>query len=490
VVYAVAIAATVIVGAGVASLRIREDGLPLVLAVTLVAVATIARRQRLLIVMGGIAYVWAIHWVYVDFVVPVYAYSGLIDVGVPWPSLVLVSIVAVAPTVWLPIGLQRPSDGLLWILYLFGYVPAVAIPIYILGPDVSRVLPWELMVAVAFGLLALMQRVPRRTLSWPGISDLRFTRLLVTVGLGGIVYLFIVFAPTSPPPDLASVYETRSQYAAIASTAPLSGYLVIWLGNVIYPFLLVLGLSRSRITLLVLGLSGQLLIYTITGLKSMLFSVVLLPFLYLAIRHARRHFGNLEVWSALVLVVLSVAATLAMNSLYPLALFVTRLIAIPGQLSAYYYDFFSSHQPYLLSESFLRWFISSPYDREAPRLIGRIYTHSAMDANANIWADAMANFGLLGIIPFTIVFGVVLWILDSVASDRDLRVVGPVVGYAGLYLANAALFTQILTGGIALIVVLVALMPKTETSPALTLTESAPDPGSRIAARPAALESG
>jgi hypothetical protein len=113
-----------------------------------------------------------------------------------------------------------------------------------------------------------------------------------------------------------------------------------------------------------------------------------------------------------------------------------------------------------------------------------------MDANANIWADAMANFGLLGIIPFTIAFGVLLWILDSVAWGRDLLVIGPIVGYAGLYLANAALFTQILTGGIALIVALVAMMPKIQTSPVLTTPETTPDPVSSVAARPAALESG
>ena len=154
-----------------------------------------------------------------------------------------------------------------------------------------------------------------------------------------------------------------------------------------------------------------------------------------------------------------------MGSTLPLTLFVTRLIVIPGQLTAYYLEYFSSHATYLLSHSFLSWLFEAPYNITPPYLIGRVYPQAGVDANANIWADAMANFGIAGVIPITIALGVLLWVLDSVASGRDLRVIGPVVGLAGLYLANGALFTQILTGGVALIVGLSVLMPRDPISP-------------------------
>jgi hypothetical protein len=475
IVCAVAILASAVLGAAVAHLPLRDVGtLSLVVAVAVLAVVATHGRQRLLLAVGAIAYVGAIHWVYLDVVVPLYAYSGLIDSGVTWPSLVIVSMIAVAPVAWLPIRIERPSDALLWPLYLFGYVPAAAIPIYILGPSLSTVLPFELTLAAAFGVLGLMQRLPRMAGSWAGLSDRRFVRLLVILGLGGIAYLIVVFAPTSPPPDIASVYVTRAQYATAAVASPGAGYFVIWLGNAIYPFLVTLGLSRSRLLLFGLGIAGQILVYTITGLKTILFSMVFLPLLYLAIRYARRYFGTLGIWAAVSVLALSTGATLVTGSVYPLALFATRLIAIPGQLTAYYYDFFSSHATYLLSHSFLSRFIEARYDIDPPYLIGRLYLHTVVDANANIWADAMANFGLVGIIAFTIILAVVLWILDSVASGRDLRIIGPVVGFAGLYLANAALFTQILTGGIALTVGLVILMPRIRTYPGTTPTAPAP----------------
>jgi len=135
---------------------------------------------------------------------------------------------------------------------------------------------------------------------------------------------------------------------------------------------------------------------------------------------------------------------------------------VPGQLTAYYYDFFSSHPTYLLSESFLRWFSQPPYSLTAPYVIGTVYFHDpSLDANANLWADAMANFGLIGVIPFTIVLGAALWILDAMASGRDLRVIGPVLALASLsLLANGALFTQLFSGGIGFMIGFAALMPR------------------------------
>jgi len=149
------------------------------------------------------------------------------------------------------------------------------------------------------------------------------------------------------------------------------------------------------------------------------------------------------------------------------------MIAVPGQLTAYYYDYFTSHPPYYLSFSVLRSFVPSPYDTEAPYLIGRVYFNTGEDANANLWADAIANFGLIGVIPASLLLGVVLWLFDWVASGRDLRLVAPLAALAGLGLSNGALLTTILTGGIAFAMVLVAAMPEIGAGNHLPLQRSA-----------------
>jgi len=78
---------------------------------------------------------------------------------------------------------------------------------------------------------------------------------------------------------------------------------------------------------------------------------------------------------------------------------------------------------------------------------------------ASYWADAFANFGFAGILGFTLVLGLVLWIADGLGQRRDARVAGPMLAIAGLGLASGALFTTILTGGLALGCALTALMP-------------------------------
>jgi hypothetical protein len=231
---------------------------------------------------------------------------------------------------------------------------------------------------------------------------------------------------------------------------------------VIYPLLIALGLTRSRMSLIALGVLGEVLIYSLGGFKSALFSVLLVPLLCAAISRRPRDLGAILMWAGVALLGFSVVATAITDSLWPLALGVVRLLALPGQLTSYYYDFFSTHPTYELSGSILRLFIDAPYDIQAPYLIGALYLHATVDANANLWADAMANFGLLGIVPFSVILGGVLWTLDSVSFGRDLAVIGSTLGIAGLSLANGALLTSILTFGVGLTIVLAALMPRAD----------------------------
>lgn len=430
-------------------------------SITIAAAAILtAGRPRGLVVLGAIVYVGVIHWVYVDWVAPVYAYSGLIATGAEWPALAVISILSILPAAWLPTALGRPSDVVLWFLFLFGYVPACSIPIHLMGPDLGAVLPFTMAVALGFATLNLTRRIPPAAFAWPGLTERIHSRLLIGLGLGVAGYLIVIFGIPTRIPNFETVYDARADYAAVANASIGAGYLIPWAGNVIFPFLMAVGLARSKGWMLALGIGGEILVYATTGFKTVLFSIVLVPILYAFVRYGSRGFGVLLSWAGVAVVALSVAGTWVTGSIWPLALFVTRLIAVPGQMTAYYYEFFSTHATLELSRSFLRWFIPAPYDVDPPYLIGAVYLHSpTTDANANIWADAVANFGLLGIVPFTIVLGVVLWILDSASSGRDLSIIAPTLGLAGITLGNGGLFTSILTLGIGLTIGLIVLLP-------------------------------
>jgi hypothetical protein len=150
---------------------------------------------------------------------------------------------------------------------------------------------------------------------------------------------------------------------------------------------------------------------------------------------------------------------------WPLGL-ARRVFATPGQISGDYFEYFTIHPIYGLSHSFLRWFVSSPYDVDPPILIGSVYFPGTGDnANAGLWADAFANFGFVGIFAFTLVAGGLLWFADGLGRGRDARVAAPLLAIAGLTLGDSALFTTILTNGLAVSCALIALMPLADRGP-------------------------
>jgi hypothetical protein len=455
----VASASVGVVAAGAAL----SDGIVLGLVLALLAVLTeVGGVGRAVVVVGAIAYVGLLQVTYVDLVVPLYAYTGLTDSGAASADLLLVTALAVVPALWLPTVAEQPSDVLIWFLYLFGYVPAVVIPIYVIGPDLGRVLPLILAIAVGFAIIGLMRRLPRAALRWPGMRQRRFENLLLILGVISLAYLVLFFGIPTQIPDFASVYDLRAQFAATPS--PGAGYVVAWAGNVIYPILIAMGLSGSRRIALVLGIAGQLLIYSLDGAKAILFTLVLIPVVLAVLRWGPRLLGPLLAFGSVLLVAVAVVATNVSGNAWPLAIVVVRLMALPGQLTAYYFDFFSTHATYLLSHSILKAFTDAPYTSDPPTLIGGVYLHAIVDANANIWADGMANFGLPGVIGSSFILGALLWIVDSVAWERSLLLVGPTLAIAALTLSDGALLTAILTNGIGLAIALFALMPTRTTT--------------------------
>ena len=112
---------------------------------------------------------------------------------------------------------------------------------------------------------------------------------------------------------------------------------------------------------------------------------------------------------------------------------------MPGLLTGLYFTFFSSHQQMMLSHSVLRSFFNNPYSSEPPVLMGQVYfPGSGMYANANLWADAFANFGYLGVFVFSALLGLLLWLYDSITVEDDFRLAALVLTMPALALANSA----------------------------------------------------
>jgi hypothetical protein len=423
------------------------------------AIPTTNVWTRFLLVGLVAVYVATFHFSYVTSIAPNWGYTGLVYQTAADDSLWFAFIAAWLPALAMPIGASRPSDVILWILYAAAYIPAVIVPYYVLGSGWD-LLPLTVTLLVSMCLFLLAQRHTSGRIDPPVILSGRgYGWAVVGISLAFAAYVASVFGVTPTLPDLDSVYDVRSAYADnLAETGSIVAYAVVWSGRVLGPLLLTYGIGTRRIPFAVTGLLVMLFIYSTTGYKSVVVLIPLIAGIMFALKFRPRLFGLLVPTALTILILLAQLLGTLLDSVVPTSLAVRRLLDVPGQLTAYYYEFFASHQTYALSHSILQGVVEQPYPVRPPAMIAFAYGIDA-SPNANLWADGMANFGLPGLVAATLVAIVLLKVFDAVARDRPLHVTGAFLGAASLSLVNSGVLTAILTHGLAVAAVLVLFMP-------------------------------
>jgi hypothetical protein len=140
-----------------------------------------------------------------------------------------------------------------------------------------------------------------------------------------------------------------------------------------------------------------------------------------------------------------------------------RALAVPGLATAQYAGFFQDHVHTFGSHiSGLSSLLSYPYPRSLDYQLGEYYYGSAnVGLNASTWAgDGIAGFGTPGILLASVACGFIFWLLDSAAEGLDVRLSVLALAYGVVNFSNVPLFTNLVTGGIALMIVVFALWPR------------------------------
>jgi hypothetical protein len=371
-------------------------------------------------------------------------------------------VLAALPGLWMPIRLTRPSQVLYWVLYLLVVVPTCLVTIWSLEDQSSGPILLAASVVTMFALTGLVYRVPILRLPRLQLKNYEFGVILVLLSMIFYALLVSSFGFNFHFVSLEDIYTVRAQYQSTLDRAPgLVAYAISWQAWVINPFVMAMGLRWRRTSWVAVGVVAQFAIYSITGFRSMFFSAGLLLYLLWLMRSTTA-FGTrlVSTWTA----VFAGAGALQYlgYALTPAALVNVRMTALPGLLTGYYYEFFSVHPHARLGHSIFKSLVDYPYAVEPPYLIASTYFHNAaMESNANLWADAYANFGYLGIVLFSLLLAVVIWLYDSLAFRCDKRLAALAIGLPAFALANTGLLTALLTNGIGLAMLLVYLMPPT-----------------------------
>ncbi len=245
--------------------------------------------------------------------------------------------------------------------------------------------------------------------------------------------------------NMYNVYEVRSQ--ANYGAYPFMSYLLSWQAYVINMIFLVVGLLKRSSLMVLIALLAQVVLFGMTNFKSFLFAPLLVTFLFF--------FSNRPLLLGWLLIgsLCTVGCSWMFYSVFgevmmP-SIFIRRLFLVPADIHFWYYDFFSQSQnPFVfLSNSFLAPFFSFPYDASVTSVISWEYLGREGGPNVGYLGDAYAHFGLWGMVVFSCILGMFLYVLDSVTASLPPAVAIAIISIPSMALVNSALFTTFLTHG-------------------------------------------
>lgn len=417
----------------------------------------------------GAIYAWFLVWTYQE-LSQLWDYLGF-WYKPPVPSVTFGTIAASALLgLFLPTGNWTIVGFAKWVLYFILFIPALMIPPQQgILPDSDLLLLEVLIWCSAAAFIVLLRDgkpIPVMRLKpdvlWSGV---------VILALLGNAAVVIVFRDTMNLAGIEQVYEQRAAAASVGGAA--IGYVMGLLSGAINPFLLVIGLTRRRPAFIVLALIGQVLIYATLAGKVVLGSTLLTVGTFFAFRHGRVVFARIHAaalaFAVLGPIVSTPRATIGLISTISDLVYM-RILVLPGVLVGAYSEFFLRFPVTYLSHSLIgRPFSTYPYGEESiGQVIGRYVTPTANASvnnyNANfIAADGITGFGAWGVPLIFLLVGGWLWFASRLVGQTNRPIVCAILMPFVVSLADASLFTAILTGGGAAAALLLYLYRSAES---------------------------
>lgn len=421
---------------------------------------TFLPHYRLLVVLlanlYGIALVLSLKYI----IAPLFTYLGFGYHPVHDPRILVWMWGLVFIASWcLPIELYKPSAFFTWLIYLAVWVPAILMPPFT-SHYVYAYVPMQAVLFFAMIALCGVNLLPVIRLPEPRWSFRLFVALLFAYS--GLILLWLIANvgfPTSVP-SLLNPYQQRAAYsAAIAGSGPFL-YLVAWQAAVINPLLILIGVARRRWFVLAAGVGIVFLMYAMAGHKSYFGTTALVLAVYVALWFRPRSRSLLMVSGATAVILACSAVYWLTGSINLISILVRRMLMMPGLLTGYYHEYFTAHGYTGRYGPLTAFLPTMPMDLTTPRTIGEVYFgRSTVAANANFWADAYSAIGYPGVILATVLAVLILWVIDSIAVSRNLKIATPIFVVVLFGLVNSALPITLLTHGLLISIITVWALP-------------------------------
>lgn len=339
-----------------------------------------------------------------------------------------------------------PRNFSYFLFVLMLYIPTIVISALSSDNDglMLLVLMSALIIGVKSGLPDFRIRLVRLKIS--------LFEVLVFINILLIVSILIQYRSILDIPSFSEVYSLR--HKARGLTTYTFGVLLSWAKFVFAPLGFLLGVFYKKKFLLFSSLGVYFSLYVSTGAKSAVIYPVLLFFISYLFQNAHPFKLKLFMASGLVFLV-SLFMFLEIQFgyvVYPYT--VERAFIAPGVLSNLYFSFFSEGDKAFLGYSVFSSFIDYSYDLEPAFLIGREYFTPETRANASFFADGFANFGLVGVVIFSFLVRLFIFLYTTISFNWSKAVSSTFFIPYALYLINASPLTMLITGGFFVVLLL------------------------------------
>lgn len=354
---------------------------------------------------------------------------------------IFVFSVSLAPALWMPNSIDRPTKVVYVALYYSLYVPSITIPFYLTKMSPNIIIEFSLVILLSFFIIGSSYRI---SIVFPEIKQLSGNRRysLYILSLGILLIFAVVINSYSlhhilDVPGLREVYNTRDVYKN-ADTATLD---LVSIGMyVFFPALLSMGLLNSSKGLIGIGILGELLIYSIGGHRATVAITVGVIGLYVVYSRYREFFPSIVAILFVFIALLPIISTVVNISFLSSIVF-ERFLISPGMISGLYFEYFSENPK--ATEEFLPFFyylFEDPYDKSMPLIIGSEYFYSDTHSNGSFIASGFGSLGYAGIVLNSIIISISFWIYDSFSIKSDsfaiLILVGPTFMLQNTSLSN------------------------------------------------------
>jgi hypothetical protein len=343
---------------------------------------------------------------YLYFVHPIYAYSGfvlefsIIKYIESWILLYILMLLASHK-------LSKPSDFFILIFLLGLLVPLLSL--YGLA-DQSR----STVYTVLMGYVIINSLRKGRKFTLPKIKN----GLYIALGLAFVsamvvtVWFFMSGGVANFNLDLRKVYEFRRATGELIHVGYM-GYINTWATKVFGPFLLAYGLLKRNYFLIVLAISLHIFWFGVTAHKSVLFYPTIIVFLWFYFQRTKAL--SLLPLGYFVVIFASLSCYFLFDSVLPASLFIRRVFYVIGILTFDYYNFFGMNEFVYWSNSITSSLIDYPYDVNPALLIG-MFRGTTAHANNSFISTGYMHAGLIGVIFYSIIAGLLFRLIDSLVS--------------------------------------------------------------------------